>query len=163
MKGWMQSQPLITFLMESLKIQTTLLLLSFSHPISLINLKAPDMADPAEPPTNNPSLLMSLLDWVNDSGSWVLIQWSTYCLSQVLGTKSYPIPSTLFIGNLPLLSSWGMAKILPQGSTQTILVWGDFYFIFLETPVNVPPVPAPSTTASTLPSHWYNISSASWS
>ena len=53
--------------MESENTQTTLLVLSSAHPIFLMNLNAPDITEPDDPPTNKPSLLMSLLAFKNDS------------------------------------------------------------------------------------------------
>lgn len=140
--------------MESLNTQTTLLVLSFYHPLALINSLAECKTDPDDPPTNNPSFWTRFLALMNDSWSPVFTQWSINVLSHVYGTKSYPMPSTLLIGNFPSFIVWGIAKILPNGSAATKNVCGDFYFIFLATPVIVPPVPVPITTASSFPSHW---------
>ncbi len=48
----------------------------------------------------------------------------------------------------------GLAKILPNGSAPTIIILGLSVLIFLPIPAMVPPVPTPTTTASSLPSHW---------
>jgi hypothetical protein len=57
-----------------------------------MNLKVASITDPPEPPTSNPSFLIKLLAYRKDGRSSVLTQKSTNFLSQVLGTKSYPIP-----------------------------------------------------------------------
>jgi len=73
--------------------------------------------------------------------------------AQVLGMKSYPIPSTLYDppGTLRVP---GRARMLPIGSAPTIIVLGLLSLIFLAIPAIVPPVPTPMTTASRFPSHW---------
>lgn len=139
-----------------------LFVLSFYHPICLINSRAPQIIAPDEPPTSNPSLAINLLAKLKEGWSSDLIQWSICFRAHVLGIKSYPMPSTL-LGGPSTLSSFGMARILPMGSTPTTKVLGHLYLIFLLIPAIVPPVPTPTTTASSLSSSWYRISSASWS
>lgn len=60
--------------MESLKMQTTLLVLSFCHPFSLMNWNAACITDPEDPPTSKPSFWMRFLALVNDGKSSVLTQ-----------------------------------------------------------------------------------------
>lgn len=109
--------------------------------------------EPADPPTNKPSFLIKALELVNDGRSSVLYHLSTHSLMQVFGTKSYPIPSTLF-GGASVFKFPGMARMLPNGSAPTMVILGSRVLIFLAIPAMVPPVPTPTTTASILPSHW---------
>lgn len=143
-------------------MQITLFDLSFSHPIILINLIAPSSAVPDDPPASIPYFLTNSLANLKVFSSSVLIQRSMHDLQQVRGIKSYPIPYTLN-KHYSQFNSAGQAIILPIGSAPTIIILGFFYFIFLEIPVKVPPVPAPATIASILPSVWSSNSSANWS
>lgn len=109
--------------------------------------------EPAEPPHKIPSCLIKALELVKDGRSSVLYHLSMHSLMQVLGTKSYPIPSTL-LGGASVLRDPGRAKMLPKGSAPTTMILGLRVLIFLAIPAMVPPVPTPTTTASSLPSHW---------
>ena len=59
-----------------------------------------------------------------------------------------------------LLRFSGSARMEPRGSTPTTTQAGHFSLILRPMPEMVPPVPAPSTTMSTLPPHCSRISSA---
>lgn len=86
-------------------------------PCSLFNhRKAPLSALPLLPPTNRPSRRISFLTASNDSSSSVLIHESTCAGSRdrTSGTKSYPIPSTMYSAPASaVFSSSGYARMLP--------------------------------------------------
>ena len=52
------------------------------------------------------------------------------------------------------MSDAGIERTLPYGSAAAIMILGLIDFNFLAIPAMVPPVPAPTITASSFPSHW---------
>jgi hypothetical protein len=81
--------------------------------------KAACKTDPADPPTRSPYFLIKFLELTKDGLSSVFIHLSTHYLIHVFGTKSYPIPSTLF-GGASIFNYPGIDRILPYGSAPTI-------------------------------------------
>src|ERR1700688_376126 len=111
---------------------------------------------PAPPldPASTPSRAASRFTISNASSSVTAITSSHTAGSNVSGMKLFPIPSTLCGPGAPPPRT---EPCLVPAPTKTP---GTCSFIYLATPVNVPQVPHPTTTASTFPFICSNISTA---
>ena len=105
---------------------------------------------PEEPPHIKPSSSINLLAILSEVLSSDLNHLSTKDLSKILGTKSYPIPSTKLPG-AGGFKVYDIARILPKGSTPRIYIFLFFSFNFLLIPVIPPPVPTPMNTPFKFP------------
>lgn len=96
-------------------------------------------------PHNRPSSLINLLAKGRDSLSFVLTHLSTTDLSNTVGMKSQPMPSTSQKFTSDLFRDSGWARIEPSGSAPTTMQLGQASFNLRPIPEIVPPVPAPQT------------------
>ena len=113
------------------------------------------IAAPAETPTRSPSRSAVCLAVVSASSSPTGITSSITERSRTSGTKPGPMPWILCGPGSPPAST---AEV--SGSTATTRTPGRRSFSTWPTPVIVPPVPTPQTSASTSPSRSRQISSA---